>query len=100
MSTMAASTTRPRDEWCALLEGSDACVAPVLDLDEAIAHPHLRARGVLSKESGVYRAAAAPRFSAGAEGDAAAPAPPPLLDELGLDAAAIDALRRDGVLAG
>ena len=41
-----------------------------------------------------------PRFSAGAEGDAAAPGPKPLLDELGLDAAAIDALRRDGVLAG
>jgi alpha-methylacyl-CoA racemase len=96
----ALFATRTRDDWCARLEGSDACVAPVLDLDEAIAHPHLRARGVLSKEGGVYRAAAAPRFSAGAEGDAAAPGPKPLLDELGLDAAAIDALRRDGVLAG
>ncbi|HEY1013982.1 MAG TPA: CaiB/BaiF CoA-transferase family protein, partial [Herpetosiphonaceae bacterium] len=31
---------RPRDEWCALLAGSDACVTPVLDLDEAPAHAH------------------------------------------------------------
>src|SRR6218665_990397 len=37
--------TRTRDEWCALLEGSDSCFSPVLDSDEAPAHPHNRARG-------------------------------------------------------
>ncbi len=37
--------TRTRDEWCKLLEGSDACFAPVLSMDEAPNHPHNRARG-------------------------------------------------------
>src|SRR5690606_9236882 len=37
--------TRTRDEWCALLEGTDACFAPVLNLSEAPAHPHNAARG-------------------------------------------------------
>jgi hypothetical protein len=38
--------TRPRDEWCELFAGSDACVAPVLDMDEAPKHPHNQARGI------------------------------------------------------
>lgn len=36
--------TRPRDEWAALFEGTDACAAPVLSIDEAPRHPHNRAR--------------------------------------------------------
>jgi crotonobetainyl-CoA:carnitine CoA-transferase CaiB-like acyl-CoA transferase len=62
---------RTRDEWCALLEGTDACFAPVLDLDEAARHPHLAARGVYSDPDGVLQANPAPRFSgtpAGAPG--------------------------------
>jgi len=55
--------TRTRDEWCALLEGGDACAAPVLDLDEAASHPHLAARGTLVAPDGVTQPAPAPRFS-------------------------------------
>jgi alpha-methylacyl-CoA racemase len=53
--------TRTRDEWARLLEGSDACVSPVLDLSEAPHHPHNRARGVFVGDTPVPRAA--PRFS-------------------------------------
>ncbi|MBO9695237.1 MAG: CoA transferase [Sphingopyxis sp.] len=55
---------RTRAEWCELLEGSDACFAPVLDLDEAAGHPHMAARGVYRTVDGVLHAAPAPRFSA------------------------------------
>lgn len=60
---------RSRDEWCALLEGSDACFAPVLDPDEAASHPHMAARGVYREIDGVLQAAPAPRFSATPAGD-------------------------------
>ncbi len=59
----AIFATKPRDEWAALLEGTDACVAPVLALDEAPAHPHLRAREVYLERDGVVQPAPAPRFS-------------------------------------
>ena len=59
----AVFATKPRDAWTALLEGSDACVAPVLELDEAPAHPHLRARDVYLERDGVLQPAPAPRFS-------------------------------------
>lgn len=55
---------RTRDEWAALFEGTDACVAPVLGLTEAAAHPHLAARQSLVATNGVVQPAAAPRFSA------------------------------------
>ena len=54
---------KTRDEWAALLEGTDACVAPVLALGEAPAHPHMRARGVYPEVDGVVQPAPAPRFS-------------------------------------
>jgi alpha-methylacyl-CoA racemase len=55
--------TRTRDEWCAVLEGTDACVAPVLDWDEATLHPHNRSRQTLLDIHGVMQPAPAPRFS-------------------------------------
>ena len=55
--------TKTRDEWCALLEGSDVCFAPVLDFAEAPLHPHNRARGVYTDVNGVTQPAPAPRFS-------------------------------------
>lgn len=55
--------TRSRDEWCTLLEGSDACFAPVLDWDEAPTHPHNRSRGTFVTVDGVLQPAPAPRFS-------------------------------------
>lgn len=54
--------TRTRDQWCELLEGSDACFAPVLDLDEAQAHPHNATRGVYQTQAGLSQPAPAPRF--------------------------------------
>lgn len=54
---------RTRDEWSALLEGTDACFAPVLSLDEAPAHPHNQARDAFVEVGGVVQPAPAPRFS-------------------------------------
>ena len=54
---------KTRDEWCRLLEGSDACFAPVLTLSEAAAHPHIRARSGFVDVAGVPHTAPAPRFS-------------------------------------
>jgi alpha-methylacyl-CoA racemase len=59
----ALFATRTRDDWCALLEGSDACVAPVLDMAEAPLHPHNQARGAFIEIDGVTQPAPAPRFS-------------------------------------
>ncbi|GAA2422894.1 CaiB/BaiF CoA-transferase family protein [Streptomyces glaucus] len=56
--------TRTRDEWAAVFEGSDACVAPVLSLREAPRHPHLAARGTFTDHGGITQPAPAPRFSA------------------------------------
>ena len=53
---------RTRDEWDAVFEGSDACYAPVLEPDEAIAHPHNQARGTFVNVAGVDQPAPAPRF--------------------------------------
>jgi alpha-methylacyl-CoA racemase len=55
--------TRTRDEWCALLEGTDACFAPVLTTDEAPAHPHNKLRATYVEIDGIVQPAPAPRFS-------------------------------------
>jgi alpha-methylacyl-CoA racemase len=55
--------TRSRDEWCALLEGTDACFAPVLSMAEAPHHPHNVARGTFVEVDGVMQPGPAPRFS-------------------------------------
>lgn len=54
---------KTRDEWAALFDGSDACVAPVLSLNEAGAHPHNEARGNVVQRDGQSQPAPAPRFS-------------------------------------
>jgi alpha-methylacyl-CoA racemase len=54
--------TRTRDEWCGLLEGSDACFAPVLSMAEAHAHPHNQARSAFIDVGGYRQPAPAPRF--------------------------------------
>jgi alpha-methylacyl-CoA racemase len=56
--------TRTRDEWTAVFEDTDACVAPVLSLREAPGHPHLAARGTFVDHEGITQPAPAPRFSA------------------------------------
>jgi alpha-methylacyl-CoA racemase len=94
---------RTRDEWCAVLEGTDACFAPVLRFDEAPLHRHARERGAFVEIDGVVQPAPAPRFDR-------TPAGPPraavavgahsdeILGEAGFDADAIAALRAEGVV--
>lgn len=65
--------SRPRDEWCALLEGTDCCFAPVLSMDEAADHPHNVARKAFIDVAGKRQPAPAPRFS---RTQSAHPAPP------------------------
>jgi alpha-methylacyl-CoA racemase len=56
--------TRTRDDWCRILEGSDACFAPVLSMTEAHAHPHNQARAAFIDVGGYRQPAPAPRFGA------------------------------------
>ena len=54
---------KTRDEWCGLLEGTDACFAPVLTYEESLAHPHMEDREIYVEVDGLRQAAPAPRFS-------------------------------------
>jgi len=55
--------SKTRTEWCAMLEGSETCFAPVLSIPEAMAHPHNRARKAFIEVDGVMQPSHAPRFS-------------------------------------
>jgi len=97
---------RTRDEWAAIFEGTDACVAPVLSPAEAFEHPHNLARRVFTDVGGLSQPAPAPRFGRTA---AASPPKPPtrpgadtdaVLGALGLDHVRIAELRKSGVVAG
>jgi alpha-methylacyl-CoA racemase len=96
--------TRTRDEWVAVFAGSDACVAPVLDWDEAAADEHLTARDTYVVRDGAVQAAPAPRFS---RTEAALDRPPPhpgehtdeILAELGRTPRAVAAARSTGAVA-
>ncbi|WP_298603743.1 CaiB/BaiF CoA transferase family protein [Zoogloea sp.] len=94
--------TRPRDEWCELFAGSDACVAPVLDMDEAPKHPHNQARGTFIEVGGVIQPAPAPRFSRSTPAHPAPPVPgvtdTGVLADWGFSPAAIDALKAAGAI--
>jgi alpha-methylacyl-CoA racemase len=68
-----AFAARSRAEWMAVFDDVDACVTPVLSLDEVAGHPHNRARGTFLDIEGVVHPAAAPRFS---RTRPAAPRPP------------------------
>tara|TARA_R110001606_G_scaffold261206_3_gene409239 strand:- start:981 stop:2120 length:1140 start_codon:yes stop_codon:yes gene_type:complete len=96
--------TRTRDQWCELLEGSDACFAPVLDWDEAPAHPHNRARETFITVDGVTQPAPAPRFSRTPAAVPGGTAPrgahsEAILRDWGFDPKHIERLRAEGVLA-
>jgi alpha-methylacyl-CoA racemase len=54
---------KTRDEWCKILEGTDVCFAPVLNLEEAPNHPHNKMRETYIEFEGVTQPAPAPRFS-------------------------------------
>ena len=95
--------TRTRDAWCSLLEGTDACFAPVLTLEEAPQHPHNVARDAFVTVDGIVQPAPAPRFSRTPTG---APTPPQApggggrqaLEEWGIAKERIDMLFAAGVL--
>jgi alpha-methylacyl-CoA racemase len=93
----AVFRTKARQAWCELLEGSDACFAPVLDLDEAPQHAHNRARATFTEVGGIRQPAPAPRFSATPAPPCRPPAAPGadsqrLLREVGYSPAEVDAL--------
>ncbi|HEX7821121.1 MAG TPA: CaiB/BaiF CoA-transferase family protein [Sphingobium sp.] len=100
----ALFATRTRAEWCAIMEGTDICFAPVLSFDEALDHPHMRARSAFLEVDGCIQPTPAPRFSAtpaaaprGVEaghGNAAV-----LLTGLGYAPDRVAVLEADGVIA-
>ncbi|MCS0581995.1 CoA transferase [Massilia pinisoli] len=99
----ALFATRTRDAWCALLEGTDVCFAPVLDMDEAPHHPHNAARKTFVDVDGVTQPAPAPRFSrtpGQARPVAAAPGQDgaAVLADWGWTGDAIARLRRDNIV--
>ena len=94
--------TKTRDEWSDLLSGTDACVAPVLDVTEAPSHPHNVARDAFVELGGVLQPAPAPRFDRTVP-EVGRPAPVSgsdtreVLASLGYDEAKIDQLVSAGV---
>ncbi|HWW52528.1 MAG TPA: CaiB/BaiF CoA-transferase family protein [Acidimicrobiales bacterium] len=100
----AVFRTRTRAEWSALLEGTDACFAPVLGLEEVEQHPQHRARGTFVDVEGRLQPAPAPRFG---QTKPSSPLPPPgpgqdtdqVLAEIGLTSADIAKLRSVGAIA-
>jgi alpha-methylacyl-CoA racemase len=54
---------KTQSEWSALFDGTDACVAPILPMSEAVHHPHVKERGVFVERDGLVQPAPAPRFS-------------------------------------
>jgi alpha-methylacyl-CoA racemase len=96
--------TKTRDEWVAVLGNHDTCVTPVLEIEEAVRHPHVVARSVYTEIDGVLQPSPAPRFdrTPGAIGG-----PPPLpgehsvqiMREWGFSEAETDQLIREGVVA-
>ncbi len=96
--------TKTRDEWCALMEGTDVCFAPVLSMAEAPDHPHNRRRETFVEVAGVRQPAPAPRF---ARTPGAIDRPPPhvgqhtddTLAEWGFTADERDKLRQAGAIA-
>ena len=65
MRAALTETFRPRTqaEWAEIFDGTDACVAPVLPISEAVEHPHIKARGIFVEHEGMLQPAPAPRFS-------------------------------------
>ncbi len=99
----AVFKSRTRDAWCALLEGTDVCFAPVLDMAEAPRHPHNAARATFADVDGVTQPAPAPRFSRTPAELGEPPASPgqhsaAILADWGWSAAELSALAQQGVI--
>jgi alpha-methylacyl-CoA racemase len=95
--------SKSRDQWCALLEGTDACFAPILSMDEARHHPHCAARGTFIEVDGVVQPSPAPRYSATSCSDTYMCRMPgadgrDVLSSIGYDDNTIDQLRARGIM--
>lgn len=83
--------TKTRAEWTTIFDGTDACVTPVLSIEEAAEHPHNTQRGTIVERHGIQQPAPAPRFSRTTETGWGAPPPRPgehslaVLDSWGVD---------------
>ncbi|MDY7102002.1 MAG: CaiB/BaiF CoA-transferase family protein [Actinomycetota bacterium] len=99
----AVFKSKTRDEWCEIMEGTDVCFAPVLNLDEAANHHHNVARGTFVDHNGFTQPAPAPRFSRTSpalDRPAAVPGQhsDEVLAELGFDEARIAKLKETGAV--
>ena len=99
----AVFLTKTRDEWSKLLEGSDACIAPVLSMAEAPDHPHNEARKTFVQIDGIVQPGPAPRFSRTGSEIKSPPTEPgaansDALTEWGVSAVEIDRLQKAGVI--
>ena len=100
----AVLATKTRDEWDEIMLGTDICYAPILNFDEAVAHPHNQARNTFVASADIVQATPAPRFS---RTEPELPEPPvapgehseEVLASMGLDAAAIAELKASGAVA-
>ncbi|MBT8217328.1 MAG: CoA transferase [Acidimicrobiia bacterium] len=95
---------RELSHWVDVLEGTDACFAPVLSADDAPAHPHLSQRGTFVEVDGVRQPAPAPRFSRTGLGAPVSPAAAgrdteAVLGAAGFSTSEVDRLREDGAIA-
>jgi alpha-methylacyl-CoA racemase len=100
----AVFESKTRDEWDAIMLGSDVCYAPILSFGEAVEHPHNQARQTFVEVDGLKQAAPAPRFSrTSPEVPPAAAAPGEHTDAVlaaaGFSAAEIAGLRASGAVA-
>ena len=95
---------KTRAEWCAIMEMTDVCFAPVLTMSEAAQHPHNVARGTYVDIAGVIQPAPAPRFSRTAPAVPTPPAHPgqqtrEVLLDWGIPAERVDSLIADRAVA-
>ena len=97
--------TKTQAQWCEIMEGSDVCFAPVLNLIDAAEHPHNVARNSYQQVAGVLQQAPAPRFSRTPAGAIQPPRVPgedsaDVLADFGLTPAEIAQLTQQGVVSG
>ena len=99
----AVFASKSRDEWCALMEHTDVCFAPVLTMSEAARHPHNRERETFVEYEGVMQPAPAPRFSRSTAEIVSPPARAgehtrDVLIDWGMTSEAVDALFESGAV--
>jgi alpha-methylacyl-CoA racemase len=95
--------TKTRSQWTEIFDGTDACVAPILELTEVAQHPHNRARKLLVEEDGMLQPAPAPRLSR-TPGSVSGPGKPrgthtrEVMEEMGYSSAEVDRLVEKGIV--